>query len=97
MKRDPRMVERKKTGLAKARKRVRQLLSMHTSRSSLRYFSTPGLSGDPRFFVTLTILYSSFKYQCLLCRVRQMVDSCVKVLLITKKKMIMYETRHVRA
>jgi len=42
------MVERKKTGLAKARKRVSHLFSvdMHNSHSSLPYFSTPGLSGD---------------------------------------------------
>ena len=33
MKRDPRMVERKKTGLAKARKRVSHLCSVHSSRS----------------------------------------------------------------
>ena len=52
MKRDPRMVERKKTGLAKARKRVSHLCSTHSSRFSLRYFSTPGLSGDIRLFVS---------------------------------------------
>jgi small subunit ribosomal protein S9 len=45
MKRDPRMVERKKTGLAKARKRVRRVFFVY-SRSSLRFFSTPGLSVD---------------------------------------------------
>lgn len=46
MKRDPRMVERKKTGLAKARKRVSHPFFMHSRPSQNDFFSTPGSSAD---------------------------------------------------
>jgi hypothetical protein len=88
MKRDPRMVERKKTGLAKARKRVRHLFSTCTSHSSLRCCSTPGLSGDLRLFVTFAHTVFPFRISMLtglLYQAWQTVDSCVKFLLITKE------------
>ena len=46
MKRDPRMVERKKTGLAKARKRVSHIFLVDSSRLLTTFFSTPGLSAE---------------------------------------------------
>ena len=65
MKRDPRMVERKKTGLAKARKRVRQLFSMYTSHSSLGFFSTLGLSDDLQLFATFANIAFPFRISVL--------------------------------
>ena len=48
MKRDPRMVERKKTGLAKARKRVGPIVSFtHFSDRSLLFLSILGSNVDP--------------------------------------------------
>jgi hypothetical protein len=44
---------------------VRHLFSMNTSRSSLRYFSTPGLSGDLRSFVTFAHTILPFRISVL--------------------------------
>ncbi len=49
MKRDPRMVERKKTGMAKARKRVSLLVSLtYFLRSLTAFLSILGSNVDPR-------------------------------------------------
>lgn len=69
MKRDPRMVERKKTGLAKARKRASHLFSVHSSPSSRHFIvhlgqalSTPFLHCSLSFACGVCL----FQFQCLL-------------------------------
>jgi ribosomal protein S9 len=80
MKRDPCMVERKKTGLFKAWKWVSHLFSCTT------------LIPHYLISVRLSIAYVPLQYQCLLCQAWKMVDSCVKIF-AHNERLIMYETK----
>ena len=56
MKRDPRMVERKKTGLAKARKRVSLFFLSTLLRSLTAFLSTLGSNVDLRLAISIVPL-----------------------------------------